>query len=446
LDPTRHSGRMPHSRLLAYGGPMLGLAYLLFFLQFYFLKYATDVLLLSPAVVGALFAAAKLWDALAGPLVGSVSDRARSRFGRRRPFMVAALPLLAGGFAMLWMAPESLGDARLVAWIAAALLVFYTAFDLYGLTHQALGAELSRDSHERTRLFAARQMSFTVGMLLAFAGIQVAMNSEAPRRVAAELAVPAALASALLLGIPPLVLREPAPEGRSGGRGLLSAFRDVLSMRPARLLLFVQLVESTGIGAVGTMAPYVSEYIVQRPDVVAALPAAYVLAAILSIPVWVRASRRFGKRATWLGAMVLASLSFGGMWMVGPGDLVLVMGLLVVAGCAMGCGGVLAPALLADVIDLDELRTGERKEGVYSAAMTLVLKLGTSVATAASGVVLTAAGFEPNVAQSPTSLFGIRILFAGMPCVGFALGALAFRRFTLEDAGSSVAAAPVHTG
>ncbi len=93
------------------------------------------------------------------------------------------------------------------------------------------------------------------------------------------------------------------------------------------------------------------------------------------------------------------------------------------------------------MIDLDEQRTGERKEGVYSAAMTLVLKVGTSLATAASGVVMSATNFVPNVAQSEASLLGIRLLFAGLPFLGFVVGAVLFRRFSLDDDGTPSAVA-----
>ena len=433
--------RVPTTQLLAYGMPVFGIAYLLFFLQFYFLKFATDVLLLSPVIVGLLFSLAKLWDGVNGPLIGSFSDRSRSRFGRRRPFLLVSLPFLVVGFVMLWAMPRALEGNALIAWIAVALFVFYTAFDLYTLPHAALGAELSRDPHQRTRLFAVRQMSFTAGMLLAFAAIQLAMNAEDPRSTAAELAIPAALVCVIVLAITPLVLREPPVEGTRGGRGLLPALRDVVSTQPARLLLFVFFIESVGVGAVGTMAPYIAQYLLERPDVVGLLPASYVISAVVSIPIWVRLSRSFGKRDTWLASMLLAAGAFGGMWFVGAGDVTLAMSLLVVAGCAMGCGGVLSASILADVIDLDEQRTGERKEGVYSAAMTLVLKVGTSLATAASGVVMTATGFVPNVAQSASSLFGIRLLFAGLPFLGFVVGTILFRRFSLDDDGGAPSAA-----
>ena len=425
---------LPLAKRLAYGAPIFPLAYMLLFLQFYFLKFTTDVLLLSPAVAGALFASARVWDALNGPLIGSFSDRSRSRFGRRRPFLLAALPLLALAFSALWATPRALTGWLEIAWIAAALFLFYTAFDLYALPHFALGAELSSDSHERTRLFAVRQMSFTLGILLAFAAIQRVMNASDSRLVAAQLAVPAAIGGAVLLAIPPLSIRERRAAGATGGPGIASAFRDVLSTRAARLLLVVWFVENAGFGAVGTMGPFFAQYVLRRPDVVALLSAAYVVAGVLSIPLWVRIARSAGKRDTWLAAMGLAAVSFGGLWFAGPGDVRLHVALLALAGCATGCGSVLSSALLADVIDADECRTGERKEGVYSAAMTLVLKLGTSLSTAASGLVLTATGFLPNVEQSSASLLGIRFLFAGLPFLGFILGILVFRSFPPDGA------------
>jgi GPH family glycoside/pentoside/hexuronide:cation symporter len=424
--------RLSAATLSVYGVPTLAVAYLLFFVQFYFLKFATDELLMAPALVSLLFGAAKLWDGFSGPLIGSWSDRSRGRFGRRRPFLLGALPMLAFGFVMLWSVPSTLAGGWLVAWIGVALFVFFTAFDLYTLPHMALGAELSTDSHQRTRLFAVRQASFTVGLLLAFGGIQVAMNAEEQRSAAAWLAMPAALVAVLLLAVPPLALREPERPQLRGGTGILAGFRDVVSTRAARRLLVVQFVEAVGVGAVGTMAPYVAEYLLRRPEAVGLLPAAYVISGIAALPLWVRLSRSYGKRETWIAAMGIAAAAFAGIWTVGEGELPLLLALLVVAGAAMGCGGVLGNALLADVIDLDERRTGERKEGIYSAAMMLVLKVGTALALAASGPLMALTGFVPNAVQTESSLLGLRILFAGMPCVGFLLGAWWFRGFSLE--------------
>ena len=419
--------------LVAYGGPSFAFSYLVFFVQFYFFKFATDVLLLAPVLVSLLFGLAKLWDAVSCPLVGSWSDRLRSRWGRRRPFLVGSLPLLIGAYVMLWLPPDGLEAGRLTLWVGVALFAFFTAYDLYTLPQLALGAELSSDSHERTRLFAARQISFTIGILLAFGAIDFAMNSADPRAAARDLAIPSALAAAAVLLVTPLAVRERAGSVGRGGRGFLPAFRDVLATKPARRLLAVEGIEAVGIGAVGTLAPFVAEYLLGRPEVVAVLPAAYVLSGVVAIPLWVSAAARWGKRETWLVAMLLSALAFAGIAMLGRDDLARMIALLALAGAAMGCGSVLGRALLADVIDLDERRTGERKEGAYSAASTLILKAGTALAIAASGPVMSATGFVPNAEQSDESLVGLRLLFAGLPCAGFLIGAWVFRGFSLDD-------------
>ena len=212
--------------------------------------------------------------------------------------------------------------------------------------------------------------------------------------------------------------------------------------QPARVLLFVTFIESLGLGAVGVMAPYVARYLLGRPEWVAVLPAGYVVASVLSIPVWVRVSKSFGKRETWLASMWLAAIAFGGMMFVGRDALTALMVLLVLAGAAMGSGAVLSASILADLVDVDEGRTGERKEGVYSAAMQFVMKLGATLALAASGLVLSAVGFVPNAEQSPASLLGIRILFAGMPCVGFLVGGVLYWRW-LRQRDPATAMAPI---
>jgi hypothetical protein len=97
----------------------------------------------------------------------------------------------------------------------------------------------------------------------------------------------------------------------------------------------------------------------------------------------------------------------------------------------MGCGSVLASSLMADIIDLDESVTGERKEGIYSSALLFALKIGNSVATALSGLVLAVVAFTPNAEQSAESLFGMRLLMGGLPCLGFLVGAALFRGFPL---------------
>jgi GPH family glycoside/pentoside/hexuronide:cation symporter len=440
--PSRRSGRpapvargperVPLATVLAYGPPIFALSGLLFFVQFYFLKFATDVLLLPPAGIALIFALGRLWDAVSDPLAGTWSDRTRSRLGRRRPWMLAALAPLAVAFVMIWAPPAALSGTGLTVWAALALFAFFTAFTVYIIPHQSLGAELTRDHHDRSRVFGVRHAFFTIGMMCAFGGMQYVNNAEDPRRAALLLSLAGAAVASLVLLVPPAFVRERSEYQGRGGARPFRAMRDVLSNPHARVLLFVQFIEMTGAGVLGILSPYLVVYVLKEPELIGPLPAIFVVCSVLSIPFWVRTSRRFGKRNVWIVAMVGFALSFGATFFVGEGDVALISVLLVFAGLSAGCGGAVGPSILADVIDYDEYRSGERKEGAYSAAWGFAIKSAQALIVLLTGIVLDSAGFVPNAEQTETAKLAIRGLYAGAPLVLFLLGAALFSRFGLD--------------
>lgn len=210
------------------------------------------------------------------------------------------------------------------------------------------------DHHERSRVFAAQRIAFVLGMMLAFAAIDVVSNAEAPRAAAAGLAMAAAAFVSLLLLVSPAALREPREHQGRGAGSPYRALRDVLGNPHARILLSVWFAEGLGGGVLGVLAPYITEYVIKRPDLIAVVPAFFVLASVCSIPVWVAVSRRYGKRNVWLVALVGNAVFFDSIFFVGEGQLALLCVLLVGAGISMGCGGAIGQSMLADVIDYDE--------------------------------------------------------------------------------------------
>jgi Na+/melibiose symporter-like transporter len=432
-DAATTRARVETGTVLAYGPPVFAISALLFFIQFFFLKFATDVLLLAPGLIGLIFAAGRAWDAVSDPIVGTWSDRTRNRLGRRRPWMLAGIPLIALTFAMIWIPPESLGSGALTIWSAVALFGFYTAFTVYMIPHSSLGAELSTDHHERSRIFGVRHASFTIGMMLAFGGMQFVMNAENQRTAAAWLTISVIIVASLVLLVPPMFIRErPEYQGRGASRPL-NALADVLRNRHARLLLLVLFIEMTGAGVLGILSPYVIQYVLKRPDLIGPLPAVFVVCSVASIPFWVRASQRFGKRDIWLVAMIGFGLSFGSTFFVGEGDVALMCALLVAAGISSGCGGMIGPSILADVIDYDEYTSGERKEGAYSAAWGFCIKSANAMIILLTGFVLQVSGFEPNVEQTETTKLALSGLYAGAPLSMYLIGALLLRRFGLDQ-------------
>ncbi len=425
--------RVPLRTVLSYGPPIFGLSGLLFFIQFFFLKFATDVLLLAPATVGVIFALGRAWDAFSDPIVGTLSDRTRSFLGRRRPWMLAAIPILGLGFAMTWMPPEAIDGTALYAWIGLALFVFYSGYTAYAIPHASLGAELTPDHHDRSRVFGVRHASFMFGIIFAFSGMQFVENAEDSRAAATWFAWVSILVMTIVLLIPPFCVRERPENYGRGGQSSFRAMADVLRNPHARLLLAVTFVEIAGTSVLGIVAPYLIVYVLKRPDLIGPLPGLFLVSSIVSIPLWVRASRRFGKRDVWIVAMVGLASFFGASFFVGEGNVALLAVLFALAGVSAGCGGAIGFSMLADVIDYDEYRSGERKEGAYAAAQGFATKAANTTIILLTGFVLQHSGFVPNVEQTRTAKLAISGLLAGVPFSMFIVGAVLLSRFRLDS-------------
>ena len=434
MIPSRvaDSRRLPLATLLLYAPPAFALGAPLFFVQFFFLKFSTDVLLLAPASIGAIFAVSRLWDAVLDPFIGPWSDRTRTRFGRRRPFMLAAIPLTAATFLMLWSPPATLSNTATLIWVVVALYGFYAGFSAYAIPHFALGAEIVDDYHDRSRVYGVRNAAFMLGLLPAFGCLQLVNNAADPRAMAVDVAIVGALALSLILLVP-LRVREREEFQRLAVVGSVRAMRDVLRNAHARRILAVQFLDSLGLGVIGVLGPYLAQYVIKRTDLIAALPGVYTAFLLASIPLWVFASRRFGKRQAWAAAMIGMALSFGATIFVGENDVMLILGLLVVAGLFGGCGGPIGASMLADVIDADELATGERKEGAYTAAFTFAFQVGNGITVAFIGFALALSGFLPNADQTPTVVWTMKGIFAGTPLVMQLFGAFVLRRYALDE-------------
>ena len=159
------------STSLVYALPNAGTGFAFFMVSIFFLKYATDVLAISAVAMGWILLAARLWDAVSDPVMGFLSDRTRTRLGRRRPWMIASALPLGLLIVALGSPPASLGGAALAAWTGVVFLLLYSATTAFLVPYDALGAELTSDYRERTLLFGLRRVTFGVGALAALGGV-----------------------------------------------------------------------------------------------------------------------------------------------------------------------------------------------------------------------------------------------------------------------------------
>jgi Na+/melibiose symporter-like transporter len=443
--PLSAEGAAPAAREIAplswgaifdYVAPTFGLGCMFLLSAIYLLKFATDVLGMSAAVMGTiLFFGRALWDAIADPIAGYLSDRTRTRFGRRRPWLLASVVPLSISFVLLWSPPRDAGPTFLVAWMAAMVVLFYTSSTANLIPHTALGAELTDGYHDRTRIFGGRHVMWTLGSFLAVAGLAALEAASDKRRTVFWIAVGAAACTALAtLWTFARVRERPEFQGRGATRPY-QALRDVMNNPHARLLLVVFGIESLGGATIAVLTQYVAEYVVKRPKVGAPAIAVYMLASILFVPLWLPLSRRFGKKALWLASMLLTAGSFGAMIFLTANAVPLLMVLAFLAGTAASCGAMMGPSIQADVIDWDEHATGERKEGSYFAAWNFVFKIANGLTIWLTGLVLSFSGYVPNVEQTERVKLVILALYGIFPMLCYGTGALLFARFRLDAAG-----------
>ncbi len=444
-DPRpRDPHRVSWSMVLAYGAPGVGAGYMYLLMGLYVMKFSTDVLLIAPLAMGLIFSASRVWDAISDPLVGYLSDRTSNRLGRRRSWLIASVIPIAAAFIMVFAPPSGLEGAGLTAWMAVAIIGFYSAMTMFFVPHLSLGAELSQSYHERSRLFGVRHAFYTFGSILSLASFHFLISAEqqgpaAVRELAFHLAVGSAVVMSALIVFAGARLEERAEYQGRVNANPFQAFTDVWRNPHARLLIVVTFIENIGSAAIGVLTLYVAQYVVGAPALAPVFILCYMVPSTLSVPMWIPLSRRFGKVRLWMFSMLLTGAAFGAMFALPFIDSITVKSLYiavaaVLAGLAAGCGGTISPSVQGDVIDYDEYLTGERKEGSYFAAWNFVHKGGMGVMLLLTGFVLQFAGFVPNQPQAMSVQVAMVTLYGLFPLVCYGVGAWLFSRFELNEA------------
>ena len=188
----------------AYGAPTIGVGYMYLLINLYIMKFSTDVLLIAPAVMGTIFGVSRVWDAISDPLVGYLSDKTRHALGRRRIWLLASIVPIGLTFVMVFSPPGGITGSWLVVWMAVGVIGFYSAMTIFIVPHMSLGAELTLNYHERSRLYGLRHATYTIGSIIALVSMQLLITAEARgedvvRLTAFQLSVLGALITAGLI-------------------------------------------------------------------------------------------------------------------------------------------------------------------------------------------------------------------------------------------------------
>lgn len=412
---------------------------------------------MNPALVGLLGALPRLTDALTDPLMGYITDHTRSRWGRRRPWIFAGAIGAGLLFILLWQLPRGQSEGFYFVYFLVGSLLFYLGYTIFATPWVALGYELTPDYHERTRLMGVQNF---IGQLAYVATpwflwvMQYEPLFDDLVAGAAGLSVAIGVFTIAVGVLPAIFLRErfrevAAAEGDGAGSGFrrsmarfFQGFLATLKFRPFLKLCAATFLVFNGFILVSSFQAYVIIYYVFSGD--QSLGAQYAgwsgtLAAastfvVITFVTWL--GTRIGKRQTFFVCIGVSILGYGMKWVCyDPAHPMLLLLPTPFIAFGLGCLFTVMPSMIADVCDLDELETHERREGMFGSIFWWVVKLGMALALAGGGVLLNATGFDVALegAQTARTIFLMRLFDVIVPMITSALAIWAIATHTLTE-------------
>jgi GPH family glycoside/pentoside/hexuronide:cation symporter len=403
---------LSRGQLLAYGSLGLPLSMAALPIYVHVPKFYADTLGMPIATIGFILLAVRIVDAVQDPLLGYWSDRGFAGLGGRLFFIAAAAPLLALGIVALFH-PEWRGALAPGVWLAAALVLVYFGYSIASISYQALGAEISTDYVERTRITATREGLSLVGVVLAAAAPDLLARAYDEREglpLFSLLFLPLlALCLWLTLRYTPRATRAPA----SRPTGVFAGMVEPLANLRFRALLVVFILNGIAASIPATLVLFYVDDVLRRPDLQGAFLALYFVCGALGMPLWVRLAAMIGKKRAWLVGMVVSVIGFFWAFALGPGDAAAFAAVCALSGLALGADLALPPSILADVIDHDPRGTQGGAQGAYFGLWNLVTKLNLALAAGIALPTLAMLGYEP--AAESRSVLALGIMYALVP-------------------------------
>lgn len=431
----------------------------------------------SPVLVGLALMLNRLFDAVSDPIFGRISDNTRTRFGRRRPFILIGGILAGLGMPMLFFVGHGWSDQAYFWFILISSAIFIPVMSSFNMAYQSLGAEMTPDYHERTRVYSFRfafqkipELAINVTPWFTTLAVWVGAthrdllarlwrlltsgaawhNAEAAQRPNVVLGAQVCFGILGLIMIVAAItsfalLREryygKVVERKQEKITLKEALVETLKCRPFRLLLCMIFAFAAGQSMVGGLALYTTLYHVCGGDLArgnslwAVAGIANTIMAVAGLFLCGSISRRLGKRHTIMGALLFSVLLYvATWWLFSPRFPWLVP---VVWGLVNGAGAtgiwMLFSSMQADVLDYDELSTEKRREGAFGACSSWLIKAGLALGTGGSSMLLPLTGYDAKLAiQTPHAIFMIRLLLMVVPVVGLLLAVFFIARYPLN--------------
>jgi sugar (glycoside-pentoside-hexuronide) transporter len=429
--------RLSHRQLAGYGLGSIASAMFNTVPDLVMLFFLTQTLGVSPAWAGAAMFLPKLWDVFTDPMMGFLSDRTRSRWGRRRPWMLLGAFTLPVAFVMVFSVPEYAQWQSRFAWVMAWYLVAATCFTVYVVPYVSMPAEMTDNYHERTRILSWRMAFVVVGIMLGGA-LAPLLIEQGGGGIAGHRFMALVLGSLMFMVMLLTFFATAQLPRKSWQRSETAGWQAVaiaLRNRPFKVLMLAYLLMMVGANSLLATVPfYVAHRLSSGGELVTLLFLCHLLPSLISIPLWNRWSRVVGKQQGLMAGVAIYALGCVALYFAdGVMSLALVVAIVTLMGTGMGAIQLYPFAMVPDVIALDRRASGLNREGLFTGVWIANEKIGIAAGAFIAALVLEVFGFlEGGAEQSQQALQGVQVAFALLPALLLFLSMAVLKAYSLD--------------
>lgn len=426
MNTEARPGKLSGKTKIFYGIGDLGNAVVNSAIQFFLMKFYTDAALILPSLAGNALLIGKIWDAVNDPLFGWITDKTKSRFGKRRVFMIFGAIPLAISIALLWFVPTT-DRVWTFVWIAVTFILFDTLWTLTNVPYYALTSELTDDYDERSSLTTYRMVMAVPAYLVGAALTPAIVGLFALQKTGyAFIGIAYGILAAVALLISAAGLRE--RQGLAVSTPEASPFKSflvALKNKPFVWLCAAYFVVNISFAFIKILMVYYIEYQLLMKTETTLVMGLMLICVTVSLPFWQWIGRKMDKGPAYALGMLVGGAAVTLTFFLPHRSTALIYLVSVLAGFGFSAQWIFPWAMVADVADYDRVESGMQRSGMYYGVWGLATKISEALALAAVGWILTGFGYVPNIEQTPHALLGIRLFFGLVPA-GFIFISLPF--------------------
>lgn len=413
------SGRLSFKEKLGYGLGDTASHFVWDMVGFWLLFFYTDVYKIPAAAAGTIMLVARFWDMAIDPVIGLVSDRTQTRWGKFRPYILfGAVPYAV--LSILTFTTPDFGETGKIIYAGATYMLLMTAYAAVNLPYSSLAAVMSSDTYERAGLNTYRFICAFIGQFVVtglaltlakyFGGGDKAMGFQ-------YTVIVFGILSLVFFFITFLTTKERVQPSTALPSSIKEDVRNLFKNRPWIILACVGIISFVMFAMQNAAIAYYFKYYIGKEDSVQLFNVIGTIALIVALPLSKPLAKAFGNRNVFIASSLVSGLCFTALYLPGENDIVSIYVLNILAKMAYAPAVPLLWTMIADSSDYSEWKTGRRATGLYFSAATFAQKAGWGIGAAMAGGILTVYQYVPNAAQTETSIHGIKLLVSVLPGV-----------------------------